>query len=283
MAKLGGGFTIRMQANRPLVVDDSGHAARIVAAARDVYGTGHDPSAYMAVPEVVVETETAVSANTAITATAESEAQPAPSQEASPPPAEPLPPPPVITDRPSPAKPATVVAPPEHGRGGPEHRYLQELIRAWGVDHGFRATVEETLPAGGRVDVSLRRGNFAVACEVAVTTSVEHELGNVRKCLDAGFDRVMVVTERKRFANALGKRLDAELSADVRPRVAVTTPADVLERLKEHATQSTEETIDGYTVSVNYVPITQAEAKRQRQTITNVLMKSWQRMKGSKE
>lgn len=58
-------------------------------------------------------------------------------------------PPPARERRPSPA------APPPLGRGGPKHQYLQELVKRWAEAKGYRATVEEPLPSGGKVDVTL--------------------------------------------------------------------------------------------------------------------------------
>jgi len=57
------------------------------------------------------------------------------------------------------------------GRGGHQHRMLQDLIQRWGQECGFHATVEETILSGaGRVDVVLVRGNHRIAVEVAVTS-----------------------------------------------------------------------------------------------------------------
>lgn len=61
-------------------------------------------------------------------------------------------------------------------------------------ERGFRATIKETILGGdGRVDVSLVRGGRRVACEISVTTGKDWELGNIEKCLAAGYDEVVLI------------------------------------------------------------------------------------------
>ena len=56
---------------------------------------------------------------------------------------------PDIKEAPPTERPDVVESP---GRGGPEHIYLQSLLKQYGEDHGFRASIEHELPGGGRVD-----------------------------------------------------------------------------------------------------------------------------------
>ncbi|MBS0176705.1 MAG: hypothetical protein JSR64_21990 [Nitrospira sp.] len=53
------------------------------------------------------------------------------------------------------------------------------------------------MPVGaGRetVDVGLLRHDMRIACEISVTTTIDHEVGNVRKCLREDFNLVAVIT-----------------------------------------------------------------------------------------
>jgi len=77
--------------------------------------------------------------------------------------------------RPQPKRPAP--APPSPGRGGPQHKYIQEVIKRWGEKHGFRVEIEKPVLDGlGSVDVALSKGDLRIACEIVVSTSPEHEL-----------------------------------------------------------------------------------------------------------
>lgn len=163
-------------------------------------------------------------------------------------PAPPVPPTPKaphgVAPRPKPAEPAPL------GRGGPEHQYLQGLVKRWGEEKGYRVTIEEPTPDGkGSVDVALRREGHSLACEISIASTAEQEVGNVEKCLAAGFSEVAVITLKAarvaRIRTALEKRLDPEALA----RVSVATPEEFFARLPERPATS-ETVVGGYTVKV---------------------------------
>lgn len=173
------------------------------------------------------------------------------------------PPPPDSEPRPRPTAPAkqdpaakrkeaSQEAPPERSResaAAGQHRYLQEIIRGWGQEHGYRATVEHELPAGGRVDVLLERGEETLGCEVAVTTTLEHEVENVRKCLRAGLGTVALVSTRAGFLAKLKARLERGLSAEEYARVEVCSPEGLFGLISRQPL-ARERTTAGYRVRV---------------------------------
>jgi len=62
------------------------------------------------------------------------------------------------------------------GKGGAEHTYLQELVKRWAEERGFRAMIEEQIPCGREIiDVALYRGETRIACEISVTTPLDYE------------------------------------------------------------------------------------------------------------
>jgi len=81
------------------------------------------------------------------------------------------------------------------GKGGHQHRIMQDRIRAVGEQMGFHAHLEMPVGAGREsVDVGLIRHDMRIACEISVTTTIDHEVGNVRKCLRGDFSLVAVIT-----------------------------------------------------------------------------------------
>ncbi|HEX5758580.1 MAG TPA: type IV secretion system DNA-binding domain-containing protein [Thermoanaerobaculia bacterium] len=161
------------------------------------------------------------------------------------------------------------------GKGGAEHTYLQELISRWAVERGFRAAVEEQI-AGGResVDLALHRGQFSVACEISVTTPLDYEVGNVEKCLAAGFPMVAVVSLKKARLEKLDKLLTRTLSADQRSRVHVFTPEELLAWLAGQPAAEETSTVAGYKVKVRY-----REAPEARKRVAEILARSMRRLK----
>jgi hypothetical protein len=127
------------------------------------------------------------------------------------------------------------------GKGGAEHTYLQELIKRWAEERGFRAMVEEQI-AGGResIDVALYRGETRIACEITVTTPLEYEVGNVEKCLAAGFGQVVVVSLKKSRLEKLGKLLFDALPEGQRGRVHLFTPEELLAWLARQPAEETD-------------------------------------------
>ncbi len=81
------------------------------------------------------------------------------------------------------------------GRGGPQHKYLQSLIRKLAEDRGFKVAVEKRVLDGhGHIDVYLERDGLTIGCEISVTTGAEHETQNLAKCLSAGFGYAVLVS-----------------------------------------------------------------------------------------
>ena len=151
------------------------------------------------------------------------------------------------------ATPSRSAAPTLPGRGGAQHKYLQELIRRWGEANGWRTTVEKSILDGlGSVDVALVRDGQSVACEICVTSTVAYEVGNVQKCLAAGFDHVVTVVTEKKMIGKIQAALLRELGASASERVNVLDPSTVFEFLDQlPVPESTvESTTRGYSVKV---------------------------------
>jgi hypothetical protein len=163
------------------------------------------------------------------------------------------------------------------GRGGAEHKYLQELIRAQAHAKGYIVTLEEVLPDGGRVDVALRRGGTSIAVEIALTLNLDHEVENVRKCLAAGFGLVAAVSLDGRFLARLGKRLAAVLSEGDRSRVKVQKPEEFLEILATEEPPPT--TVRGYTVRVVTPGTDHEDVRRRQRVIAELIARKAQRLK----
>jgi len=167
------------------------------------------------------------------------------------------------------------------GRGGPEHQYLQELVKRFAESMGFRVVVEKPILDGaGSVDVAIEREGWSLACEISVTTTTEQEVGNVEKCLAAGFDQVVLVSRKKqqlgRVRAALGKRLTGETAE----RVIFLTPEELLSYLENRPRSASEEKmVGGYRVNVRYKQEGEGAAKK-REAVAKVVARSVGRVKG---
>lgn len=183
--------------------------------------------------------------------------------------------------RPSPSSP-----PPTEGRGGPQHKYLQELVRRWASSKGYKTTIEKQILGGlGSVDVAIEKDGRSIACEITITTTVEHEVGNVQKCLAAGFEHVVLLASDRKVIAKANESIDATLAGPEREKVHVLTPEDFfefVETLEAHAA-GREETVRGYKVKVAYQQVPEGEQKSRKQAISKVIHEALKKLKkGSK-
>lgn len=147
---------------------------------------------------------------------------------------------------------------PTVGRGGSQHKYLQELIRRWAEAHGWRATVEKAVLDGlGSIDIALERDDHIVACEIAISSTTEYEIGNIRKCLAAGCSQVLSIAPEGHTRQRLAAAVASELEASEAQRVRVFAPGDLFDHLAGiQFKPSGEHTTRGYKVKVKFGGIT---------------------------
>ncbi|MBX9803513.1 MAG: type IV secretion system DNA-binding domain-containing protein [Caulobacteraceae bacterium] len=167
----------------------------------------------------------------------------------------------------------------EAGKGGSQHRYLQSLIRELGQQQGYRGTVEAPV-AGGQVDVLLERDGQRIAFEVSVTTPTGQEAANLRKCLEAGFERVALVVVKSAATGArFRETLSAGLEAADRDRVVFLAPEDLPDFIAGLAppTDSAATVVKGYRVKVHRVATSTQDVKSRRDAVARIVARSLSR------
>jgi len=107
--------------------------------------------------------------------------------------------------------------------GGPEHRYWSKLLAERLRQHGYDVTEEAPIGNGKAVDILAVKDGRRIAFEIE--TGKSDAAGNVRKCLDAGMDRVLVVATSAAARNAIAAQLPQE------GPVELLSPGDVVQRL----------------------------------------------------
>jgi hypothetical protein len=146
------------------------------------------------------------------------------------------------------ARPATTIP----GRGGPQHKMLQQLAKQWGEERGFRANLEQDVLGGaGRVDVVLTRDDVRIAIEVSVTSSGAEVAETVGKCVASGFDYVLVVGTSETDLQRAQEATAGVIPAKDRSRLQFVLP-DRLRSFLEGLSPSTgtADLTAGYTVRV---------------------------------
>lgn len=181
-----------------------------------------------------------------------------------------------------PEVPPAVVPP---GRGGAQHKYVQSLISKWAEANDWRATIEDQVLEGlGRVDVSLRKGDRSIACEVCVTTNTRHELENIQKCLAAGFERVFAISGEKKTRNQLKSLVAATLDKEQAGKVVCCTSEELFGLLNELQQEgdASEQTVRGYKVKVRVKAGEASDKERKQGIVSGIIAKAIKRLKRDK-
>jgi len=167
----------------------------------------------------------------------------------------------------------------ELGKGGKKHRYIQNLVKGLAEAQGFRATIEAPI-LGGQVDVLLEREGVAVGVEVSVTTPVEWERQNLRKCFSAGFARVALVLAKseqtaKRYREAVVDGLEPDELSRLTILYPDNVPDFVASLIESPAAQIN--LVKGYRVTVSRSDVAREEAAARRDALARIVAKSLQR------
>lgn len=184
---------------------------------------------------------------------------------------------------PTPVKPKPLAAPPppppsvllesdQEGQGGPDHVYLQNLVKGLAEDAGYRAEIEASV-TGGSVDVLLKRKRTLIAVEIGLSTPPDHEVGNIQKGYMAGAQSVWMIAKTKKRLRSLERTAQASLSKDQLEKTRFLLPEDLPALLLPEAEpEATEQTVKGYKVRVQ--ASSQSEANQRRAAIAQVIAKS---------
>lgn len=178
--------------------------------------------------------------------------------------------------KPSP-KPVVAKSDQTPGRGGQQHKYLQQLLKELAQERGFLASIEEPILDGaGRVDVSISRGEQRVAFEISVTTGADHELSNIEKCIAAGYEDIVLIGGTARHAKSLTTFIEKNLEEHERDRVQYLVPDQLMEyfdSLGTHA-EPVENTVRGYKVKTVQQSVSPEDASDRRKAIAGVIARS---------
>ena len=158
-----------------------------------------------------------------------------------------------------------------------QHRYLQTLIKKMAEARGYKALIEEPTPDGkGRVDVALEKNGKKIACEIGVTTSKEWEVHNIEKCIAAGYNPVIAISNDKRGIELMQQQVNETLDTNTRKKVFVMEPEQLFFYLDTETAKeaTTEKRVKGYRVKVEYSASPQEETKQRRESVAKAVLNS---------
>ena len=186
--------------------------------------------------------------------------------------------PPIVVPEPKPAvvSEKKIPSPPaDLGKGGEQHKAMQRRLKEAAEALGFRSVIEKQITGSQEsVDLLLERGDQKIACEISVTTTIDHEVGNIRKCLKAGLPQVAIICVSADRLEKIAVAVSGSLGADTAARVAYYQPDQFIAYLKTVPVEIPKEKITvrrGYKVKRSAPALTEAE-QRQREELANQMM-----------
>jgi len=147
------------------------------------------------------------------------------------------------------------------------------LIKKMAESKGFKASIEElTIDGNGRVDVAIVRGDKKIAVEISVTTSSAWEIHNAMKCIESGYEIVLVCSENINSRNSIS----ALITDNLKNKILVVEPESLFLYLDQQTANiaSKEERVKGYRVKVNYSATNSEEANTKLNTVLKAVVKS---------
>jgi hypothetical protein len=191
------------------------------------------------------------------------------------------PPDPAVTETPRPTR----NIPEERGIGGNQHNLIRERIEVMARTLGYYPAREKLLPGGGKIDVALEKAGQTIGCEISFSTTIDHEVGNVGKCLKGGCQHVAVITTNETRLAKIKEAVSVCLSAEQLSRVGFYLPDQFIVHLQslkspEPATPAVEERKLGkYTVKSSSSKLTPGEQQARESAAIKLMAESMRRRK----
>lgn len=184
-------------------------------------------------------------------------------------------------------KPPKIVKPKDDplmmGKGGQQHRYIQQLIKKWSEGMGYKATIEKPIQDGaGQVDIVLEKDNRSIACEISVTTPPSHEVENIKKCLNETFDYVLVISSEPKKLRQIELEAAEKIPTEQLEKVRFFNTEELIVFIEtlEAESSSSSETVKGYKVNVNYKVVSEKEKQVKKNVVSGVIASALKKMKG---
>lgn len=162
-----------------------------------------------------------------------------------------------------------------------EHEQLKVKIGTRAQECGFRIVYEEETKDGGRVDIGLHNSDINIACEVSVTNTARYEVGNIKKCLGAGYDVVCMTSPESKHLDEIQNLANKELTKAELKKVKFLDVRELERYIKKHSIQPKpqEKIIRGYRVNVTYADADAQSIEEAQKRIAKTVLDSLKKRK----
>ena len=136
--------------------------------------------------------------------------------------------------------------------------------------------MEYQVPSGdGYIDIVLRRDTLKVAFEISVTTPPDYEVKNLRKCLNAGYDHIVLIAADGQHLKKISELAVSELSKDELSKIDFLSDvllSKYLDSFEMSKTDSEAKKMHGYEVNVSVSKLSTEEQEAKQKVIDSILL-----------
>lgn len=133
----------------------------------------------------------------------------------------------------------------------------------------------------GKIDVVLENESQRIAIEISVTNEPDYEIQNIRKCLSAGYNPVVMLSADTRHLGKIKQKAAEELSSEENNQIRFFAPDEFYDwlRVLDVDKSGTEEKVKGFKVKVDLKPLEQSEQSTRKKAISDVVFGAMKRLK----
>lgn len=127
----------------------------------------------------------------------------------------------------------------------------------------------------------MERDEHSIACEICITTSPEHELANIKKCLASRYESIILCSPDRKSLQKVKALASKELTESELQKVRFFAPDALALFFEEEAAKSAGKTgkVKGYKVKLDFQPQQDIERKSKRQAVAQIVLQSFRRDK----
>jgi hypothetical protein len=173
----------------------------------------------------------------------------------------------------------------ERGIGGHQHNLIRERIEGVARELGFYAAREKLIATGQKIDLALEWGGQVIACEISIMTTIDHEVGNIAKCLKAGCKHVAMICVNEARLSKIQSAVSGCIAGEEIGRVGFYLPDQFVDYLKKLPLEKSspanpQETVLGkYKVKSRASKVSPEEAKAREASALKMLAETMRRKK----
>ncbi len=155
-----------------------------------------------------------------------------------------------------------------------KHRLLQEYVRTIGLQRGFKATLEDELPNGKRIDVTLVKDELRIAIEISVTNTIDYEVQNIKKCLEAEYSHIYMISESKVHLKNIAKKAKEIIDKPLLKKVRYLPSQELSQQLDTFTQKKSKNNkrVRGYRVTSNHIDIASPQAEEKNENIQKIIL-----------